>query len=364
MAESLKRTPLFSVYKDSARLIDFAGWLLPVYFSGIKKEHLAVRERAGIFDTSHMGEILVRGEDALSFSQRLFCNDLSRIPFGKAQYGAFLNHEAGIIDDVIAYKFSEQEILFCVNAINIEKDFNWLVENKAGDKVEIINQSEELAQLALQGPASHKILEKLNPEPARKLGGFEFCFCELVGEKALVSRTGYTGEDGFEIFFPSSKVSRLWEALLEAGEEFGLVPCGLGARDTLRLEMGYPLWGNDINEDTTPIEAGLGWIVAWQKENFIGKEILIRQKNLGVRKKRVGIEMKDGIARKGYLIKKQENTIGRITSGTKTPSLQKPIAMGYVEVEYANIGEEVEVEIRDKARKAQIVQMPFYKKAG
>ena len=359
----LRRSPIFSLY-GSARLIDFAGWEMPVYFSSIKQEHLAVREKAGLFDTSHMGEILVRGKDALSFAQRVFSNDLARISSGKAQYGAFLNYEAGIIDDVIAYLLEENEVFFCVNAVNTEKDYKWLVQNLAGDDAQILNLSEQYAQLALQGPVSAQVLSRLNPEPAEKLAGFEFCSCILLGEEAMVSRTGYTGEDGFEIFYPAEKAPQLWQAFLEKGADLGLIPCGLGARDTLRLEMGYPLWGRDINEDTTPLEAGLDWIVGWQKPNFIGKDFLERQKNLGVAKKRVGIMMTEpGIARTGYPIKKNSQPVGKITSGTKTPCLEQAIAMGYVAVEYSQSGTELLVEIRGKDKKARVVVMPFYQKS-
>ena len=364
MEAGLRRSAIFSAYR-SARLIDFAGWEMPVYFTSIKQEHLAVRERAGLFDTSHMGEILVKGKDALSFAQRVFSNDLAGVSSGRAQYGAFLNYEAGIVDDVIAYLLGEDEILFCVNAVNTEKDYKWLVQNLAGDDAQILNLSEQYAQLALQGPASAQVLSRLNPEPAEGLSGFEFCFCSLLGEQALVSRTGYTGEDGFEIFYPAEKSLKLWQALLEKGADFGLIPCGLGARDTLRLEMGYPLWGRDINENTTPLEASLNWIVGWQKPNFIGKDFLERQKSLGVAKIRVGIIMSEpGIARAGYLIKDDKSqSIGKITSGTKTPCLEQAIAMGYVPVEYSQPGTELLVEIRGKDKKARVVEMPFYQKS-
>ncbi len=359
----LKRTPLYPLYKDTGRLVDFAGWELPVYFAGIKEEHLAVRERAGIFDTSHMGEIRILGRDALKFGQRVFTNDLKKIPNGKAQYGELLNYEAGIIDDVIFYKIGETELFVCVNASNAEKDFQWMREQKAGDQVEIVNQSPEYAQIAAQGPKALAVFSKLFPE-AEKIGHFAFVQAELLGQKAIIARTGYTGEDGVEIFYPAEKSGSVWSALLDKGKPEGIQPCGLGARDTLRLEMGYPLHGHEITEKTTPLEAGLAWTIGWNK-NFIGKELLDRQKINGVTKKRVGLNVIDkGIARDGYPIKAGGRVIGKVTSGTKTPCVDLPIAMGYVETAFAELGREVMVEIRGEDKKAKVVAMPFYKKKG
>jgi aminomethyltransferase len=360
--ENARRTPLFTAYKDSGKIVDFAGWALPVTFQGVNHEHLAVRERVGMFDTSHMGEIRLLGPEAFSFAQKIFTNDLAKIPDGKAQYGELLNENAGIIDDLIAYRISETEIFFCVNAANTDKDYKWMLARKAGEKVEILNQSDDYAQIALQGPKAAAVLEKFLPGISAKVGTFFFSREVLLSEKALIARTGYTGEDGFEIFYPAKSAVKLWNALLEAGKPEGIEPCGLGARDTLRLEMGYPLHGHDISEETTPLEAGLGWTIGWNK-NFIGKEKLERQKAEGVKKKRVGLEMVDrGIARDGYPVKADGRVIGKITSGTKTACLDKPIAIAYVETAFANLGQEVLVEIRGEDKKAQVVKMPFYKK--
>ena len=360
--ENARRTPLFTAYKDSGKIVDFAGWALPVTFQGVNHEHLAVRERVGMFDTSHMGEIRVQGPEAFSFAQKIFTNDLAKIPDGKAQYGELLNQAAGIIDDLIAYRISETEIFFCVNAANTAKDYNWLLSQKAQAKVEIVNQSDDYAQVALQGPKAAAVLEKLIPGIGAKIGTFFFSREILLSEKALIARTGYTGEDGFEIFYPARAAIKLWNALLEAGKSEGIEPCGLGARDTLRLEMGYPLHGHDISEDTTPLEAGLGWTVGWNKK-FIGREKLEQQKADGVQKKRVGLEMVDrGIPRDPYPVKANGKVIGKITSGTKTPCLEKPIAIAYVETKFSNLGQEVFVEIRGEDKKAQVVKMPFYKK--
>jgi len=356
--EGLKRTPLYPAYQDSARLVDFAGWELPVYFAGIKEEHLAVREKAGIFDTSHMGELRILGPDAINFVQRVFCNDLMKIPDGKAQYGAFLNFEAGIIDDVIVYRISATELFICVNAANADKDFQWLLDQKSMAKIEILNQSGEYAQIAVQGPKAMTVFSRLFPD-AEKIGRFAFVQTEVLDQKCIIGRTGYTGEDGVEIFCPAEKAGRVWSALLEQGKPEGIQPCGLGARDTLRLEMGFPLHGHDISEQTTPLEADLAWIVGWGK-NFIGKEVLEKQRVLGVGKKRIGLKMIDkGIARDGYPIKAEGRVIGKVTSGTKTPCLQNPIAMGYVETGFAEIGKELRVEIRGEDKKSQVVPLPF-----
>jgi len=341
--------------------VDFAGWELPVYFKGIKDEHLTVRERVGIFDTSHMGEVRILGRDALKFGQRVFTDDLAKIANGKAQYGELLNFEGGIIDDVIFYKIGETELFVCVNASNAEKDFSWMLEQKAGDQVEIVNQSLEYAQIAVQGPKAIAVFSKILPE-ADQIGKFAFIQAQVLGEPAIIARTGYTGEDGVEIFYPAAKAGKVWSALLEKGGAEGLEPCGLGARDTLRLEMGYPLHGHEITEKTTPIEAGLAWTVGWNK-NFIGKDVLEKQKVQGVQKKRVGLNMIDkGIARDGYPIKAGGRVIGKVTSGTKTPCVDSPIAMGYVETAFAELGKEVMVEIRGEDKKAKVVAMPFYQK--
>ena len=359
--KQLKRSPVYELYKNSARLIDFVGWELPVYFKGIKEEHLAVRNQVGLFDISHMGEIRIKGKDAYNFVQRVFCNDFSKIKSGRAQYGAFLNPEGGIIDDVIGYFFSEQEIFFCVNSANTDKDYQWLLEQKTQDRVEIINQSAEYAELALQGPKAQALFSLFLPE-VEKVPRFGFIEAKILDENSIIARTGYTGEDGFEIFYPQSAVAKLWEVLLDKGKDYGIEPCGLGARDTLRLEMGYPLHGHDISESTTPLEADLAWILGWNK-NFIGKDKLVLQKNLGVEKKRIGLEMIDkGIAREGYSIELNGEEVGKITSGTKTPGIDKPIAMGYVKTEFAKPRQELIVKIRNEGKKARIVSMPFYKK--
>ena len=274
-----------------------------------------------------------------------------------------MNPNAGIIDDLIAYRMSETEIFFCVNAANTDKDFKWMKSQKAGEKIDIINQSDEYAQIALQGPKARPSLKNSCPASPQRSALFSSRRKLCSREKSIIARTGYTGEDGFEIFYPASAAVKLWNALLEKGKPEGLEPCGLGARDTLRLEMGYPLHGHDISEDTTPLEAGLGWTLGWNK-NFIGKEKLEAQKAAGVAKKRVGMEMVDrGIARDGYPVKVEGKVIGKVTSGTKTPCVEKAIAVAYVETKFSGLGQELFVEIRGEDKKAVVVKMPFYKKA-
>ena len=331
-------------------------------FSGINDEHLAVRERAGLFDTSHMGEIRIRGDQAMAFLQRVICSDAESRNDGDAQYTAFLNKDGGIKDDIIYYRISEKDFFLCVNASNTERDFQWLKENNH-EGLEIINESPDWAQLCIQGPKAVEIVEKLSSDNLGEIAGFKFSFTRIAGIEALVARTGYTGEPGFEIFIPSTEGIRLWNELIKAGKEQGLKPCGLGARDTLRLEMGYPLHGHDITPETTPLEADLEWIVAWDKPDFIGKDALVRQRQAGIKKKLIGLSMiEPGIPRPGCALKFQDQELGVATSGTKTPCLEKPIGMGYVKIEHSETGREIMVQIREKQKRAKIVETPFYKR--
>ncbi len=357
----LRHTPLFEVHMNlGARLVQFGEWELPLQFSGINDEHMTVRTQAGLFDTSHMGEIRIKGEKAIEFLQRLTCSDVERRNDGQAQYTAFLNEAGGIIDDIIYYRISEKDFFLCVNAANIELDLQWLRQNNL-EGLEITDESRQWAQIAVQGPAAVPIVEKVATDRLRETHRFCFSFTKLAGIEVIAARTGYTGEDGFELFIPSSDAVKVWNELLEAGKDEGIKPCGLGARDTLRLEMGYPLHGHDLVMETTPIDADLEWIVDWEKSEFIGKDALKRQKQKGASIKRIGLEMIDpGIPRDGCLLKHEVRTVGHLTSGTKTPCLEKPIAMGYVEIEYAKIGLELKVKIRKKDRKARITEMPFY----
>jgi glycine cleavage system T protein (aminomethyltransferase) len=358
----LKQTPLFNVYKDTkARLVDFGGWELPVQFSGIKDEHLSVREKAGIFDVSHMGEIRVKGAGALNFIQRAACNDASRLSPGKSQYSALLNEKGGFVDDIFIYMLKEEDYLICVNASNTDTDYKWLCKMDQPD-CEVKNESQNWAQIALQGPVATKIFHKISDLVQNSVDKLCIAKARVEGVDVLAARTGYTGEDGFEIFVPSEKAVTIWQTITDAGKSIGLVPCGLGARDTLRLEMGYPLHGHDISPDLTALEADLSWIVALSKDDFVGKKALLKQKNEGVTKKRVGFILDDpGIARDGYKIIASSGE-GIVTSGTKTPCLEKAIGMGYVPVADSEDGSPIEIEIRGKLKKARVSKWPFYKK--
>jgi aminomethyltransferase len=362
----LKRTPLFSVYAEyGAKTIDFGGWELPVQFSSIKEEHEAVRTRAGLFDVSHMGEIEVKGKDSLIFLQKVMTNDVAKLTDGRAQYSLMCYENGGTVDDLLIYKKADDHYLLVVNAANTDKDFDWLKEHLFGD-VQVTNISEQIAQLALQGPLAEKVLQKLTETDLSEIKFFGFKEdVDLQGVKALVSRTGYTGEDGFEIYCHSEDAVTLWHAILEAGKEEGVLPCGLGARDTLRFEATLPLYGQELSKDITPLEAGLGFAVKTNKEvDFIGKEVLKKQKEEGTLRKLVGIEMIDkGIPRHGYRVFAGEAEIGFVTTGTQSPTLKKNIGLALIKTEFANLDTEVYVEIRGKRLKAKVVATPFYKRA-
>ncbi|PLS15273.1 glycine cleavage system protein T [Bacillus sp. M6-12] len=362
----LKRTPLFEVYKEyGAKTIDFGGWELPVQFSGIKEEHDAVRTKAGLFDVSHMGEIEVKGAESIAYLQRMLTNDILKLEAGGAQYTVMCYENGGTVDDLIVYKKGEGDYLLVVNAANIEKDFNWLRANII-ENVELNNVSEQYAQLALQGPSAQKVLQKLTKNTdLSKIGFFKFKEnVDLNGVSALVSRTGYTGEDGFEIYCSSEDATELWKRILEAGKEDGVQPIGLGARDTLRFEANLALYGQELSADITPIEAGIGFAVKTDKmADFFGKAILAEQKEKGAPRKLVGIEMIDrGIPRHGYPVYAGEELIGEVTTGTQSPTLKKNVGLVLLRKEFSEIGTEVEVEIRSKRVKAKVAATPFYKK--
>ena len=364
--DKLKRTPVFEVYKEyGGKMTDFGGWELPVQFSGIKEEHEAVRTKAGLFDVSHMGEITVKGRGSLNFLQQMLTNDISLLSSGEAMYTAMCYENGGTVDDLIVYKKEGFEYLLVVNASNTEKDFNWLQSN-LDDEVEISDDSQHYAQLALQGPSAEKILQSLTDNIELKdIGFFKFRDEVLIdGIPAMVSRTGYTGEDGFEIYSRSEDGPSLWRAIMEAGKEEGIKPVGLGARDTLRFEAKLPLYGQELGPDITPVEGGIGFAVKTEKSaDFFGKAVLIEQKGKGAPRKIVGIEMIDrGIPRHGYKVYKDGEEIGAVTTGTQSPTLKKNVGLVLIDSQYAEMGSEVEVEIRSKRLKAKIVSTPFYKK--
>ena len=342
-------------------MVEFAGWEMPVQYSGVITEHMAVRSRAGLFDVSHMGEIAVRGVGADAMCQRLTANDLARMQVSQAQYNLLLNDRGGVIDDVIFYKRQSDDFLICVNASNSEKDFHWLRQHATG-AIQVENVSTDYAQLALQGPLAETILQPLTAMALANIKSFYFAESEVAGTRCLIARTGYTGEAGFELYCSSQNAEKLWRDLLYAGAPAGLVPAGLGARDTLRLEKAYPLYGHELDDSTTPLEAGLQWLVKFSKGSFIGYEVLLRQKQAGVERKLVGLELiEPGIARSEYRLLKDGRCIGKVTSGTRSPTLGRSIALGYVEAEEARTENILEVEIRNRPVRAKIVPLPFYR---
>ncbi|MDR6122391.1 aminomethyltransferase [Bacillus sp. SLBN-46] len=361
----LKRTPLFDVYKEfGGKTIDFGGWELPVQFSSIKEEHEAVRNRAGLFDVSHMGEIEVKGSDSLNYLQNMMTNDISKIKDGGAQYTAMCYENGGTVDDLLVYKIEDHHYLLVVNASNIDKDFKWLEDHLSGD-VSIENLSEKTAQLAIQGPLAEQVLQKLTDTDLSGIGFFKFQQeVSLDGKKALVSRTGYTGEDGFEVYCDAADAEQIWKDILQAGKEEGVLPCGLGARDTLRFESVLALYGQELSPEISPLEAGIAFAVKLNKEaDFIGKEALKQQKEKGLSRKIVGIEMIDrGIPRHGYPVYKGDVLIGEVTTGTQSPTLKRNIGLALISTEFTGLDTEVEVEIRGKRLKATVVPTPFYKK--
>ena len=362
--DELKRTPLFETHKKmGAKLVPFAGWEMPVWYSSINEEHNAVREKVGLFDVSHMGEILIQGHDAINFVDHLITNNVSKLDYHQVCYSPMCNEHGGTVDDLLAYKFNDSKVMLVVNASNTDKDYQWVVSHKGNFDVDISNISQDTCQLALQGPMAEQILQKLT---TFDLSQIKFFYFEEVkfnnGLTAIVSRTGYTGEDGFEIYFSSQNPGLMWNEILEAGKEEGIKPIGLGARDTLRFEAKLMLYGNELTDDISPLEAGLKWAVDLEKD-FIGRDVLLKQKEEGLKRYLVGFEMKQkAIPRHGYKIFKDEKEIGFVTSGTLTPYLKKFLGLGYVPYDLRKRGNIIQIEVRGKLVDAEIVKTPFYKK--
>ncbi|MFH1239027.1 MAG: glycine cleavage system aminomethyltransferase GcvT [bacterium] len=362
----LLRTPFYSVQLAlKAKMVPFAGGEMPVMYNGIIEEHHLVRSKAGLFDTSHMGEIEIEGRESFKLIQRLITNDISRLSINQAMYSPMCEDDGGIIDDIIVYRLGEERFMLVVNASNVDKDYQWIVNQAEGLKVNLKNISPQTALLALQGPESGQILQKLLKLNLAPLKYYWFRKEDILGIPAIISRTGYTGELGYEIFItdaPPDRLIELWNLLMEKGRYFGLGPCGLGARDTLRLEMKYALYGNDIDSSTNPLEAGLQWTVKFQKGDFNGRKALLKIQEKGLKRKLVGFEMLDrGIARHGYDILKNGKKVGQVTSGSFSPSLGKGIGLGYVGIKSADIDTEIDIDIREKKYKARIITPPFYK---
>ncbi|HEX5887355.1 MAG TPA: glycine cleavage system aminomethyltransferase GcvT [Pyrinomonadaceae bacterium] len=368
-APQLKKTPLNTAHRQmGGRMVDFGGWDMPVqYPAGTIEEHLRTRTHAGLFDVSHMGEIEVRGTDAIAFVNRLTSNDVTKLADGQAQYSALTTEKGTVIDDLLVYRRSVDHLLLVVNASTTDKDWEWISSHHAGEAVELKNISADLYQLALQGPDAIKILQKLTDLPLSEIKYYHFTTGIVNGINSIVSRTGYTGEDGFEVYAAAEFAEQLWSKILDAGNfgtESGVLPCGLAARNTLRLEAGMALYGNDIDETTTLYEANLGWICKLDKGDFIGREALAQQKAEGVKRRLVGFEVTDrGIARDHQDVVIYDERVGQVTSGSPAPYLKKNIGLAYVPTEYANVGQEINVDVRGRLVRAQLVKTPFYKRA-
>jgi aminomethyltransferase len=367
----MKNTPFTKFHIDlGAKMVPFAGYNMPVEYTGINDEHITVREKLGVFDVSHMGEVWVKGPNALSFVQYLTSNDASILTNGKVQYSCFPNGKGGIVDDLLVYRFDAETYLLVINAANTEKDWNWLRSHAAKFNLtpgkELYNASNEIAQLAIQGPIALKAMQKLTSESVEDMEYYTFKKLEFAGAKDVIfSTTGYTGAGGCEIYCANEDAEKIWKAVFEAGAEYGIKPIGLGARDTLRLEMGFCLYGNDINDSTSPLEAGLGWITKFvDHKKFIDKEYMLDLKAAGLKRKLVGFEMIDrGIPRQHYeIMDEQGDVIGEVTSGTMSPMMKVGIGMGYVLTQYSKTDTEIYINIRNRNLKAKVVKLPIYKK--
>ena len=365
---SLKQTPLNAAHRRlGGRMVEFGGWDMPVqYPAGTVEEHLSTRTRAGLFDVSHMGEIEVRGADAIAFVNRLCSNDAAKLVDGQAQYSALTTPAGTVVDDLLVYRFGPEYLMLVVNASTTGKDWDWINAHRAGASVELRNRSADFCQIALQGPEARRILQQLTETPLDEIKYYHFREGEVDNVPAIISRTGYTGEDGFEVYAAAEEAERLWNKILDAGgygTSNGVMPCGLAARNTLRLEAAMALYGHEIDETTTLLEAGLGWICKLNKGDFIGRERLARQKEEGIRRKLVGFEVTErGIARDGQDVLIGGERAGRVTSGSPAPFLKKNIGLAYVPIEHASEGQEIQIDVRGRAVGARIVKTPFYKR--
>lgn len=359
----MKNTALYHIHKNlDAKMVPFAGYNMPVQYEGVTVEHLCVRSGVGVFDVSHMGEFFVRGKGAGNFIQKITSNDVNKLYDGKVQYSCFPNLDGGIVDDLLVYRIKEEVFMLVVNASNIEKDWNWINQFLTPD-VELENKSDDISLLAVQGPKAVETLQSLTDIDLSNMSYYTFEKGTFAGvENVLVSATGYTGAGGFEIYFKNNVAEQIWNSVFEAGKDFDIKPIGLAARDTLRLEMGFCLYGNDIDDTTSPIEAGLSWITKFTN-NFNNSDTLYKQKEEGVSRRLIGFELLErGIPRKNYEIEDVDgNVIGIVTSGTQSPSLQKAIGMGYVQRAFVKSETEIYIKVRKKSLKAKVVKLPFYK---
>ena len=367
-AVELKKTPLNEAHRRlGGRMVEFGGWDMPVqYPGGTVTEHLRTRTQAGLFDVSHMGEIDVRGPEAIAFVNRIASNDATKLVDGQAQYSALTTPQGTVIDDLLVYRLAEDHLLLVVNAGTTEKDWDWIKSHHAGENVELRNVSEDYCQIALQGPDAISILQQLTSTSLSDIKYYHFTNGQVDGVDSIISRTGYTGEDGFEVYAAPEKAEQVWNKILDVGNygtDTGVLPCGLAARNTLRLEAGMCLYGHEIDEKTTLLEANLGWITKLNKGDFIGRDALAKQKEDGLKRKLIGFEVTDrGIARDEQEILVKGERVGRVTSGSPAPFLKKNIGMGYVPVEFAAVGTEVGIDVRGRLVNAQVVPLPFYKR--
>ncbi|HEX8160980.1 MAG TPA: glycine cleavage system aminomethyltransferase GcvT [Pyrinomonadaceae bacterium] len=367
-APALKQTPLNAAHRRlGGRMIDFGGWDMPVqYPAGTVEEHLRTRRACGLFDVSHMGEIEVRGPQAIPFVNRICSNDVTKLADGQAHYSAITTPEGTVVDDLLVYRFAEDHLLLVVNASTTPKDWAWINAHREGEQVELKNRSADYCQIAVQGPEALRVLQTLTETPLEEIKYYHFREGEVDGVPSIISRTGYTGEDGFEVYAAAGEAGRLWERILEAGAygtAEGILPCGLAARNTLRLESAMALYGHEITEETTLLEANLGWITKLDKGDFIGRDALARQKEEGLTRKLVGFEVAErGIARDEQDVLVGGERVGRVTSGSPAPFLKKNIGMAYVPAEYAGVGQEIQIDVRGRAVAARVVPTPFYKR--
>jgi aminomethyltransferase len=360
---TLKRTALHAVHRAlGARMVEFGGWDMPVEYSGIIEEHIAVRTSAGLFDVSHMGQIEVKGPQALALLQYVTCNDVSKLQPGQAQYSALMYPHGSAVDDCLVHHLGDDHYFLCVNASNTDKDLDWILQHNSMN-ADVRNVSPDYSLLAVQGPRAVTVMGKVTDAALAKIDYYWFSQTSCCGVRGILARTGYTGEDGFEFYFPAAESENVWNSLLEAGTPEGLIPAGLGARNTLRLEAGMALYGHELDETTTLLEANLGRICKFDKGEFLGRDRLLKQRQAGVRRKLVGFEMSDrAIARDGYPVWVEGQQVGRVTSGSFAPFLKKNIGMGYLPPEFAPVGREVHIEIRSRMAPARLVPLPFYKR--
>ena len=359
---NLKTTPLLDLHKElGAKLVPFAGWNMPIQFAGVLSEHTCVRERVGLFDVSHMGEIEIKGKDAKKFLQFLLSNNVEKMFDGSILYSLMCYETGGVVDDLLAYRFSENHYFLCVNASNSDKDYDWIARHASSFNVNIKNTSSETSQLALQGPDAKNVLQSLCDISLDDLSYYNFRKGMVNNVESLISRTGYTGEDGFELYLSPEKVSEVFRSLMEQGRSYGVQPIGLGARDTLRIEMGYPLYGNEIDNNPTPLDAGLGWVIKFDKGEFLGRGSLLKQKEQGsLRRKLVGLKLLTrGVPRAHYQVFKNGESVGEVTSGTFSPTLNTGVGLCYVSSEYSDIGNHLDVKIRDQLVATEVIQLPF-----